>query len=416
MEKLIIHNIGLLSTPTGSKLRTGKLMNDIMNLSNAYIVIDKGKFFEIGVGEGYKSHQGKVINAKGALITPGFIDSHNHLVFAGNREQEFMRRIKGEEYLDILKSGGGILETVERTRNASFSSLYDKASKTLDKMLLLGITSLEGKSGYGLDVDTELKQLQVIKELNKNHHQEIIATYLGAHAYPNEYKENHRKYLNIILKTLERIKVEKLAQFCDVFCEEGVFSYDESKEILMFAKALGFKTRIHADEIAPLGGGRLAAQVGCSFADHLLSTSDEDFTAMAQAGVILVILPLTSFILNKDFARARNMIDRNAALAIGTDYNPGSCPSYNILLAMQTAVIKAKLTPAEVLTAVTINPAVGLGLGCMKGTIEEGKDADFIIFNAPNLDYFFYRYGENLVSDVYIKGKKLVSNGELYEV
>ncbi|MCK9537186.1 MAG: imidazolonepropionase [Bacilli bacterium] len=413
MERLIVYNIGTLATPIGSGPKGGAAMKAIKILNDAYLVIENGKFTEAGSGAGYKKYQGKKIDAQGRLVTPGLIDAHNHLIFAGSREHEFRKRLEGASYLDILAAGGGILETVEKTRAAGFDMLYDEAAETLEKMLLLGISVIEAKSGYGLDQDTELKQLKVIKQLKKNCPQHIIATYLGAHAIPSEYKQNRKGYIDIIKETMEVIKRESLAEFCDVFCEEGVFSYEESKEILVRAKELGFKIRIHADEMTNSGGARLAAELDCSFADHLLASVSEDFTAMAESDVVLVALPLTSFVLDKPFARIREMIACNGALALATDYNPGSCPSYNLHLVMQTAVIKTGMTPAEVLTAVTLNPAYGLGLVESKGSIETGKDADFIIFNCSNLDYFFYRLGENLVRDVYIRGINVVNNGRI---
>ena len=413
MDKFVVYNIKTLATPLGPAPKSGRAMADIKVLKNAYLVAAGGKFIAVGEGAGYQKSPYEKIDAGGGLVTPAFIDAHTHLVFAGSREDEMQRKLRGESYLDILASGGGIHATVAKTRAASEEELYRLARETLNKMLLLGVGVAEAKSGYGLDKENELKTLRVIKRLKDEGPQRLVATYLGAHALPAEYKNDRAGYIGLIKATLEAVKAEELAEFCDVFCEEGVFTYEESREILAFARDLGFKLRIHADEMTNSGGARLASEMKCRFADHLLAASDEDFAALAAAGVVALVLPLTSFFLRKPFARAREMIDRGAAVAIATDYNPGSSPSYNLPLAMQMAVLGAGMTPAEALTAATLNPASGLDIAGFKGSIEVGKDADFIIFDCPNLDYFFYRFGENRVRDVYLKGKKVVNNGRL---
>jgi len=413
MADLIVYNIGMLATPTGTTALGGPAMGDVTKINDAYMVVAAGKIVKTGSGSGYKQYSGDKVDAGGGLVIPGLIDAHTHLIYAGSREHEFRRRLNGENYLDILASGGGILETVTQTRAAAFNKLYAPAAAALDKMLLLGVTVVEAKSGYGLDRATELKQLRVVKQLAKDKPQHLVATYLGAYAIPPEYQKNRQDYIDLMKEVLITIKREGLAEFCDVFCEDGIFTYEESREILQFAGELGFRLRIHADEITNSGGSRLAAELKCRFADHLLAATDAEFRAMAAAGVVLTVLPLTSFILGKPFARVRTMIAQNAAVAISTDYNPGSCPSYNLQLAMQTAVMKTQMTPEEALTATTLNPAYGLGLASQKGSIEVGKDADFIIFDCCNLDYFFYRFGENRVKSVYIGGRKLVSDGRI---
>lgn len=413
MDNFVVHNIGMLATPVGAEAKAGRAMADLIVIEDAYLAVASGKIIAIGAGDGHQQLPGERIDAGGGLVTPALIDAHTHLVFAGSREGEMRKRLEGATYLEILSAGGGIHSTVAHTRKASADELYRAARDTLQKMLLLGIGTVEVKSGYGLDKENELKILRVINRLDKEGPQRLVATYLGAHALPAEYKDDRAGYIALVKETLDEIKREELAGFCDVFCENGVFTVAESREILEYARALGLKTRVHADEMTSLGGAKLAAELGSAFADHLLAAGDDDFERLAAAGVIAIILPLTAFFLGKPFARVRAMIDHGVAVAIATDYNPGTSPSYNLPLAMQMAVHGAGMMPAEALTAATLNPAAGLGLATHKGTLEVGKDADFIIHDCPNLDYFFYRFGENRVRDVYLDGRAVVKNGRL---
>lgn len=409
---LVVHNIANLVTVRGNNFpRFGSEMEAVEIIENGYLVVDDGKFIEIGSGDEYlKYKDATFINAKGKTVTPGLIDCHTHLVHAGSRENEFRMKLEGVNYLDILKSGGGILSTVEKTRLASFEKLYEKAKKSLDIMLSYGTTTVEAKSGYGLDVDTEVKQMKVANELNKNHPVNVIGTYMGAHAIPNEFKDDREAYIRLVKEMIAKVKYEDLAKFVDVFCEEGVFSISESKDILEYAKTIGLDIKIHADEIHDLGGAKLAAELKCISAEHLLASSAENLIELAKNRVIAVMLPLTSFNLDKDYLKARFLIDNNGALAIATDYNPGSSPSENIQLAMQVAAIKAKLTPKEIITATTINAAAALGLHESLGSIEVGKIANFVIFDTPNLEYLFYHFGINHVNQVYIDGKLVYQN------
>lgn len=417
MDKpLIIKNIAHLVTMSGtSSLRKGSAMNEVEILKDAYIIVKDGKFVEVGTGDGYLylEKNAKVVDASGKLVTPGLIDSHTHLVHAGSREHELSMKLNGMKYLDILNSGGGIFSTVRKTIEASHQELFEQAKKSLDQMLLHGTTVVEAKSGYGLEVETEIKQLCVAKDLDAHHSVKVVSTFMGAHAVPESAKNNRSSFIHSLKKMMEKVKKEDLATFCDVFCEDGVFSLDEAEELLTYASTLGFGLKMHADEIAPMGGARLAARLGCKSADHLMATSTSDMEELAKAKTVANILPLTSFFLNQDYARTRLMIEKGCGIAISTDYNPGSSPSENLQLAMQVACIKTKMTPNEVITAVTINGAVALGLEKEKGTIEIGKDADFVIFDCPNLDYLLYHFGINHVEDVYIKGKQVVSKGKL---
>ncbi|MDF2698784.1 MAG: imidazolonepropionase [Haloplasmataceae bacterium] len=413
---LIIYNISQLVTMRGKNaLRCGIEMQKVEILENAYIVIKNGKFLSIGMGEGYSQYLNddtNLLNGKGYLVTPGLIDSHTHLVHYGSREHELEMKLNGFSYMDILNKGGGILYTVAQTRAASFDQLYLKAKKSLDEMLRLGITCVEAKSGYGLNLETEIKQLEVAKKLNEYHPIMIKSTFLGAHAIPFEYKEKKDLYIEEVLKMLEVIKEKDLAEYCDVFCQDGIFDREESKRILIRAKELGFKLKIHADEMSS-GGSHLACELTCVSADHLMTSTLNDIKNLANHKVITNLLPATTFNLNKDYALARLMIDNNCGVALSSDYNPGSCPSLNLQFVMYLATNKMKMLPIEVMTAVTMNGACSINLENEKGSIDIGKDADFVIFDAPNLNYIMYHFGINHVKDVYIKGKCVVSDQKI---
>jgi imidazolonepropionase len=350
------------------------------------------------------------IDCKNAIALPGFIDSHTHLVHSGSRESEFAMKLAGMPYLDILKSGGGIHSTVALTRQASFEELYDQAKKSLDEMLLLGVTTIEAKSGYGLNLETELKQLKVIKALNANHPIELSPTYLGAHAIPKEYSDNRQSYIFEVIENMKTVAQMHLAESVDVFCENEVFSVAETEEILIAAKEMGFQVRLHADEIHSLGGAGLAVRLNAVSADHLLAIVEEDIDRLAQSETIANLLPQTAFYLNKPYANARALIDKGAAVAISSDYNPGSAPSENFQFTMQLAANKMRLSPAEVLVASTLNPAVILGRSHRIGTLEVGKQADITLLKAPNLEYVLYHFGINHTQDVYKNGRLVVKD------
>lgn len=411
---LIIKNIGKLATMRGSSPLIGKAMNDIEILENVYIAIKDGRFYEIGIDDNYLklvNENTKIKDAHKKLVTPGLIDAHTHLVHGGSRENEFAKKLEGVPYLEILKSGGGILSTVKSTKEASFEQLYFKAKNSLDRMLELGVTTVESKSGYGLEIDTEIKQLEVAKKLDEDHPIDLVHTFLGAHAVPLEYKENPEKFVEIIInEMMPKVKDLGLAEFCDVFCEDSVFNIDQTRRIFEHAKNLGYKLKIHADEIVSLGGAELSAQMGCISADHLMAASDYGIELMAQNGVIANILPGTSFNLNKDYANARKMIDSNVAVSLSSDYNPGSCPSENLQFVMQLGCLGLKMTPNEVLSSVTINAACAIDRQNEIGSIEVGKKADLVIFDAPNVEYLMYHFGINHVCSVYKNGELVVEN------
>ena len=412
---LILKNIGKLVTMQGSSsFRVKEEMNKINIIENAYIAVKNGKILAIGVGDEFGNLCGedtKIHDAEGLLVTPGLIDSHTHLIHGGSRENEFSMKLNGVPYIEILNNGGGILSTVKATKEASEEELYKKAKKSLDRMLEFGVTTVEEKSGYGLELNTEIKQLEVARALDKNHPVDLVHTFLGAHAVPEEYKENHKAYIDILVDVMmPKIKDMGLAEFCDVFCEEGVFTIEESEYILQKAKEIGYKLKIHADEIESLGGAELAAKLGCVSADHLMAASDEGIKMMAENNVVANILPATSFNLNKNYADYRKMIDMGAIVSLSSDYNPGSCPSENLQLVMQLGCLHLKMTPNEVLTAVTINAAYAIDRADKIGSIEVGKNADFVVFDARNVEYLMYHFGINHTKKVYKNGNLVVDN------
>ena len=412
---LILKNIGKLVTMQGSSsFRVKEEMNKINIIENAYIAVKNGKILAIGVGDEFGNLCGddtKIHDAEGLLVTPGLIDSHTHLIHGGSRENEFSMKLNGVPYIEILNNGGGILSTVKATKEASEEELYKKAKKSLDRMLEFGVTTVEEKSGYGLELNTEIKQLEVARALDKNHPVDLVHTFLGAHAVPEEYKENHKAYIDILVDVMmPKIKDMGLAEFCDVFCEEGVFTIEESEYILQKAKEIGYKLKIHADEIESLGGAELAAKLGCVSADHLMAASDEGIKMMAENNVVANILPATSFNLNKNYADCRKMIDMGAIVSLSSDYNPGSCPSENLQLVMQLGCLHLKMTPNEVLTAVTINAAYAIDRADKIGSIEVGKNADFVVFDAFNVEYLMYHFGINHTKKVYKNGNLVVDN------
>ncbi|MGL4797127.1 MAG: imidazolonepropionase [Paraclostridium sp.] len=411
---LIIKNIGKLATMRGNSPLIGKAMDDIEVIENAYVAIKDGKFYKIGQGNEYESllnDRTEIYDANMCLVTPGLIDAHTHLVHGGSRENEFAKKLAGVPYLEILKSGGGILSTVESTKEASFEELYFKSEKSLDRMLEFGVTTAESKSGYGLELNTEVKQLEVSKKLSEEHPIDLVHTFLGAHAIPLDYKDKPEKFVDILInEMMPKIKELGLAEFCDVFCEDAVFTIAQTRKIFEHAKDMGYKLKIHADEIVSLGGAELSAEMGCVSADHLMAASNEGIKLMGEKGIVANILPGTSFNLNKNYANARKMIDSNVAVALSSDYNPGSCPSENLQFVMQLGCLGLKMTPNEVLSAVTINAACAVDRQSKIGSIEEGKQADLVIFDAPNIEYLMYHFGINHTNKVFKNGKLVVNN------
>ena len=404
---LLLTNIGLLCTPQGAAPLQGARQGEILRMEKAMVAITAGRIVYAGP-EDPALRAEKTVDCGGRLCTPGLVDAHTHLVFGGWRQNELGLKLAGVPYLDILAQGGGILNTVERTRLASKAELLDKGMGLLNEMLRYGTTTAEAKSGYGLNLETERKQLQVIKELNEAHPIDLVPTFMGAHAVPPEYRDKRQEYVDLIIRQmLPAIAEEKLARFCDVFCERGVFTPEESLRILRQAESLGLGGKLHADEVDSLGGAELAAKANCLTAEHLVAASAQGILDMAGKNVIAVLLPATSFYLDKPFAPAREMLDKGLAIALGTDFNPGSSPNLNMQFAMNCACLRLRMTPEEVLTAATLNGAAAVGLAERIGSLEAGKQADLVLWDAPDLEYIFYRYGSNLVHSV-------VKNGVLY--
>ena len=407
MNRLIVKNIGMLATPEGRTARRGAEQGRIKILRDTCVLIEDGVIARVG-GDVPEAADAKVIDAGGKLVTPGLVDAHTHLVFGGWRQNELGLKLHGATYLDILSMGGGILSTVNATRNASEDELCEKAGEALDEMLSLGVTTVEAKSGYGLDLENEMKQLRVIRRLNETHPLDLVPTFLGAHAVPKEYREDRQAYIRLLCDTvIPAVAKEGLAEFCDVFCETGVFSAAESRVILEAGKEWGLVPKIHADEIDPIGGSQLTSEVGAVSAEHLIVCPPEGIAAMAEAGTVACLLPATSFYLGATFAPARAMIETGVPVAMASDFNPGSCPSLNMQFVINLGCLKYRMTPEEVLTAVTLNGAAAVNRAGELGSLEPGKKGDLVIWNAPDLDYICYRMGSNLTEAVIKNGQQI---------
>ncbi|MEM3613464.1 MAG: imidazolonepropionase [Candidatus Bathyarchaeia archaeon] len=393
------------------KPRTGKRMRELGIIKNGCVAIKEGKILAVGkTSEIRKNFRAEnIVNASGKTVLPGFVDPHTHLVFAGSREDEFQMRIEGASYMEILRAGGGILKTVRETRKASLDELLGFGLNTLDVMLRYGTTTVEAKSGYGLTTKDELKILEVIKRLNQLHAVDVVPTFMGAHAIPAEYASNPEEYVSLVVdEMIPAVAERRLAEFCDVFCEKGVFNLEQTRKILTAAKKHGLRLKVHADEMSQLGGAELAASLEAVSAEHLLFASDVGLKAMAEKGVIAVLLPAAAFsLMTGRCAEARKMIDYGIPVALGTDFNP-SCWVENQQLVIAFACYFMKMTPAEAITAATINAAHAIGRASEVGSLEVGKKADIVILNAPNHVFLGYRFGVNLVDKVIKNGRTVV--------
>jgi imidazolonepropionase len=392
-----------------------------IDLSNAGIIpggslaVKAGKIVLVGTHEEVLEQieltsDAEVIDARGRTVIPGLVDPHTHLVYAGSREHELTWKLEGVSYLEILERGGGILNTVSATRSASRQELLNQARVRADAMLSLGTTTIEAKSGYGLSTAHELLSLEVLADLASVHPIEIVPTFMGAHAFPTEYKENRAEYVELLCREmLPAVAAQGIAHYCDVFCEQGVFDVPSSRQILQCATKLGLKGKIHADELAASGGSRLAAELKLTSADHLLEIDEAGMEGLAANNVMGVLLPATSFNLARNhYAPARKMLDKGMALALATDCNPGSSPTESMQLVITLACLYLKLRPTEAIVAATINSAHALGLAHKIGSLEKGKQADIVILDAPNHSYLPYHFGSNLVNRVIKQGKTVV--------
>ncbi len=410
MNKCLIRHASELVTCRGKAPRRGGEMNDAGIIKDGAVLMCDDKIEAVGttsqVEAGINLEECQIIEAQGRTVLPGFVDSHTHFIFGGFRADEFAWRMKGDSYMSIMERGGGINATVTATRQASQEELAALGRERLDAMLEFGVTTVEGKSGYGLDCETELRQLRAMKQLNETHPIDIVPTFLGPHSVLPEYKGRQREFLDKqITEVLPLVKAENLAEFADIFCEDNVFSVEDSRYYLNRAKEMGFKLKLHADEMVPLGGAELAAEVGAVSADHLLQASDEGIRRMAEKGVISTLLPATAFCLKEPFARGRKMIDEGCAVAIASDLNPGSCFTNSIPLLIALGCIYMQLSIEEVITALTINGAAAVGRADTVGSLEPGKKADAVILKYPSIQYLPYHTGINLVQTVLKNGK-----------
>lgn len=402
-ENLIIFNARIV-TPIGFSARRGEEMSQLQIIENGTVEVTKGIITYVGENRGedrdgyYQNYWH--YNARGHCLLPGFVDSHTHFVFGGERSEEFSWRLKGESYMSIMERGGGIASTVKATREMNFLRLRSAAETFLKKMSTMGVTTVEGKSGYGLDRETELLQLKIMRSLNNDEHKrvDIVSTFLGAHALPKEYKGRSDAYIDFLIhEMLPVVRANALAECCDVFCEQGVFSIEQSRRLLQAAKDQGFLLKLHADEIVSFGGAELAAELGALSADHLLHASDAGIRAMTDTGVVATLLPLTAFALKEPYARGREMIDAGCAVALATDLNPGSCFSGSIPLTIALACIYMKLSVEETITALTLNGAAALQRADCIGSIEVGKQGDFVVLNSGDYHILPYYIGMNSV-------------------
>jgi imidazolonepropionase len=413
---LIITNIKeLVAVSSKGTPLYGKQMNDIDILTNQSIAIDKGRLLQTGSPEEIRAlYQSElVIDAGGKVVTPGFVDPHTHPIFMHTRENEFELRILGKSYVDISQAGGGIRSTIKTTRDASEQELYAVAKRRIERMITQGTTTLEAKSGYGLTTESELKQLRVIKHLADSLPIDIIPTFMGAHEFPDEYKQNHAAYIDILCnEMLPAVAKQGIARYCDIFTEAHVYSIEESRKVLSKARELGLKLKMHADEIEPMGGAELAAELHCISADHLGMTSESGITALQKAGVIPVLLPATLFSLgSKNYANAREMINAGLPVALATDFNPGSCNCDSLSFVITLACLQMKLTPAEALAAATINAAAAINLEQEVGSVTVGKKADLLIWDIPSYKFIPYHFGSSHLDTVIKAGKVIKSNG-----
>ncbi|HHW81383.1 MAG TPA: imidazolonepropionase [Bacteroidales bacterium] len=408
MNNIIIKNAAQVVTCSGFEGKRGAEMSNLHVIENGTVIVTdgiishvlkKGEAIPIDVS-GYKE-----IDATGKALLPGFVDPHTHFVFGGHREEEFSWRMRGDSYMSIMERGGGIVNTTKATREASEEELYNSAKRRLDDMLELGITTVEGKSGYGLDKDTEMKQLRVMRKLNEDHPMDIVSTFMGPHATPAEWKGREDEFIDFnINEMLPLVAKEKLAECADIFCEENVFTIEQSRRFLTAAREHGFLLKLHADEIVQFGGAELAGELKVLSADHLLQASDEGIKAMADNGVVATLLPLTAFSLKEEYARGRDMIDANCIVALATDLNPGSSHTASAPLLFAIACIYMNLSPEEAVTAYTINSAAAVNRADTVGSIDVGKQGDMILLKYPSYKFLPYYVGMNCVETVIKKG------------
>jgi imidazolonepropionase len=407
---LVVRNAAqLVACPRpGDHPRRGATLRDLRLITDGAAVIEGERIAWTGPTADLPPlpPDAEIIDATGQVVLPGFVDSHTHLIFAGSREDEFEQRLQGLTYQQIAERGGGINATVRRVRTASRDELKSLARPRLRQLLRHGVTTVEVKSGYGLTLADELKCLEAVAELNAEGPWELVPTFLGAHAVPPEYRSDRDGYLGLLInQMLPEVARCRLAEFCDVFCETGVFSVEESRRILTQAHDLGLRLKLHADELTPLGGAELAARLGATSADHLLCVTEAGIDALAAAGTVATLLPGTAFFLGMPYAPARRLIERGVPVALASDCNPGTCPTENLLLVGAMACTQMKMLPAEVVNALTVNAAAALGRADRLGSLEPGRQADFVIWDVPDYRQLFYHFGINHVHRVIKRGR-----------
>lgn len=423
----IVHDAGQLLTLAGDGPRCGGAMSELGSIADGAVAIADGRIVAVGTtSELQRSYRApRAFSAAGRVVLPGLIDAHTHPVFAGSREDEFDRRIAGATYLDIMAAGGGIMSTVRATRAASVTQLVQEARPRLARMLAHGTTTAEAKTGYGLTTTDELKCLEAMNQLSQSQTLELVPTFLGAHAVPEEYAGRAGAYVDLVINEMLPAVCESMrpAQgssqhhvplFCDVFCDAGAFDLEQTQRILGTAKALGMPLKVHADEFAHLGAARLAANLGAVSADHLLRTPRGDMAVMAQAGTVAVLLPGTPFGLGQhEYADARAMIDANLPVALGTDLNPGTCYCESMLFVMALACRFMRMTPAEAVVASTVNAAHAIGRGTDLGCLQPGFMADLIVLDVDDYRNLAYRFGTNLVQTVMKRGEVVFASASV---
>lgn len=408
MKKLLLSNAAEVVTFTGETAKKGNEMSKPLVIKNGCVLIN-GEIIEavfpMSEISRFDMSNAEIIDCKGKTVTSGFIDCHTHFIFGGYREEEFNDRLNGMSYMEIMHRGGGIVNTVSKTRAAPIDELFSEGKKRLKQYLKYGVTTIEGKSGYGLDIDTELKQLSVMDRLNNAQPVEIIQTYMGAHATPKEFDSADRYIDFIIEKVLLTVKEKTKAEFCDVFCEKKVFDVSQSVRLLTAAKKLGFGLKMHAEEIVPLGGSGIACEMGATSVEHLLHIDETNIDKLSKSGTIGVLLPATAFSLKEPYAPARKMIDSGCAVAVASDLNPGSCYTQSIPLIIALSCMYMNMTIEETLCALTLNAACAINRGGSIGSLEKGKQADVVIHGVPSIKFLSYNFCVNHAQTVIKKGQ-----------
>lgn len=407
---LLVRNASQLLTLKGpvGRPRTGEEMNELGIIEDGAVFIRNGRIEGVGKTEEIVATFGQgslSLDAKGKVVMPGFVDPHTHLVFSGSRERELSQKIQGASYLEIARSGGGILSTVRVTRNASLEDLVVSSRERLESMLRFGTTTAEVKSGYGLTVTDEIKILEAVKFLSDSQSIDLVPTFMGAHAIPPEFEGRKDAYVDLIIRDMiPRIAERGLAVYCDVFCEDGFFSVEDCRRILKEAGRYAMRAKVHADEFSQTGGAELAAEMNAISAEHLLHSSDSGLMGLAERKVVAVSLPGTSFSSGIEYAKARKMIDMGIPVALGTDLSPNCwCESMQFMVSL--ACYQMKMTPSEAICASTINAAYAIGVAGDVGSLEVGKKADLLILNVENNEQIPYRFGGNLIENVIKDGK-----------